>query len=321
MSSVSRKEPGSLLDLIQDSRVHVLDGAMGTLLYTKGVFVNVCYDELNLSDADLVESVHREYVQAGAEIIETNTFGANPVKLSSFGLEAKTEQINEVAVEIARRAAGVRAHVLGAVGPLGVRIEPFGPTSRGEAQAIFERQLTGLVEGGVDGIILETFSDLNELHQAFLATRRLSEIPIFCQITIGEDGRTSYGTAPDAVAAEVTGWGAEVIGVNCSVGPAILLDAIDQMARVTDTPLSALPNAGLPREVGDRKIYLASPEYMAQYARRMIEAGARFVGATTSSMSSRTSSVIPDLRAPMLMTMSTSRAPSRIALRASMALI
>ncbi len=278
MSDVSRREPGSLLELIQDRRVHVLDGAMGTLLYAKGVFVNVCYDELNLKDADLVESVHREYVQAGAEIIETNTFGANPVKLSSFGLEAKTEEINRVAVAIARRAAGVRAHVLGAVGPLGLRIEPFGPTSRGEAQSLFERQLTGLVEGGVDGIILETFSDLNELHQAFLATRQLSGTPIFCQITIGEDGRTSYGTAPDAVAAEVTSWGADVIGVNCSVGPAILLDAVDQMARVTDTPLSAQPNAGLPREVGDRKIYLASPEYMAQYARRMIEAGARFVG-------------------------------------------
>ena len=190
MNDVSRREPGPLLELIQDRRVHVLDGAMGTLLYTKGVFVNVCYDELNLNDADLVESVHREYVQAGAEIIETNTFGANPVKLSSFGLEAKTEEINRVAVAIARRAAGVRAHILGAVGPLGIRIEPFGPTSRGEAQAIFERQVTGLVEGGVDGIILETFSDLNELHQAFLATRQLSEIPIFCQITIGEDGRT-----------------------------------------------------------------------------------------------------------------------------------
>ncbi|GMR12584.1 MAG: bifunctional homocysteine S-methyltransferase/methylenetetrahydrofolate reductase [Gemmatimonadota bacterium] len=278
MSDVSRREPGSLLELIQGRRVHVLDGAMGTLLYAKGVFVNVCYDELNLNDADLVESVHREYVQAGAELIETNTFGANPVKLASFGLETKTEEINRVAVAIARRAAGVRAHVLGAVGPLGIRIEPFGPTSRGESQTLFERQLTGLVDGGVDGIILETFSDLNELHQAFLAARKLSELPIFCQITIGEDGRTSYGTAPDAVAAEVTGWGAEVIGVNCSVGPAILLDAIDQMARVTDVPLSAQPNAGLPREVGDRKIYLASPEYMAQYARRMIEAGARFVG-------------------------------------------
>ena len=278
MTEVSGPGPGSLRELIEDGRVHVLDGAMGTLLYSKGVFVNVCYDELNLLDADLVESVHSEYVQAGAELIETNTFGANPVKLSSFGLESKTEEINRVAVEIARRAAGGQVHVLGAIGPLGIRIEPFGPTSRGEAQTLFERQIAGLVEGGVDGIILETFSDLNELHQAFLAARKLSDMPIFCQITVGEDGRTAYGTAPDAVAAEVTGWGADVIGVNCSVGPAILLDAIDQMARVTETPLSAQPNAGLPREVGDRKIYLASPEYMAQYARRMIEAGARFMG-------------------------------------------
>jgi methionine synthase I (cobalamin-dependent)/5,10-methylenetetrahydrofolate reductase len=257
-----------------------MDGAMGTELYTRGVFVNVSYDGLNLETPDIVEAIHRDYVAAGAEIVETNTFGANPVKLSSHGLADRTEEINRVAVELARRATGGNAAVAvaGAVGPLGIRIEPFGPTSREEAQVFYQRQIDGLLEGGVDGFILETFSDLNELEQAFRAIRNSSELPIFCQITVGEDGRTSYGTSPEAVASEVTHWGADVIGLNCSVGPAVMLDAVERMAKVTDRPLSAQPNAGLPRAVGDRKIYLASPEYMAQYAQRMIDAGALFVG-------------------------------------------
>ncbi len=267
-----------LRSLIDDGRVHVLDGAMGTELYTRGVFVNVSYDGLNLETPDIVEAIHRDYVSAGAEILETNTFGANPVKLSSHGLADRTEEINRAAVQLARRAANGRAAVAGAMGPLGIRIEPFGPTSREEARELYERQVTGLLEGEVDGFVLETFSDLNELEQAFRAVRKNSDLPLFCQITVGEDGRTSYGTSPEAVASEVTHWGADVIGLNCSVGPAVVLDAVERMARVTDLPLSAQPNAGLPRAVGDRKIYLASPEYMAQYARRMIEAGARFVG-------------------------------------------
>ena len=270
---------GSLQELIDDGQVHVMDGAMGTELYTRGVFVNVSYDGLNIETPDIVEAVHRDYVSAGAEILETNTFGANPVKLSSHALAERTEEINRVAVDLARRASNGRALVVGALGPLGVRIEPFGPTSRDEAQAFYGRQVDGLVDGGgVDGFVLETFSDLNELEQAFKAVRGRSDLPIICQITVGEDGRTSYGTSPEAVAAEVTGWGADVIGLNCSVGPAVMLDAIEHMARVTDRPLSAQPNAGLPRAVGDRKIYLASPEYMAQYARRMIDVGARFLG-------------------------------------------
>jgi methionine synthase / methylenetetrahydrofolate reductase(NADPH) len=161
---------------------------------------------------------------------------------------------------------------------LGIRIEPLGPTSREEAQEFYRRQVDGLVEGGVDGFVLETFSDLNEMEQAFKAIRSRSALPIICQVTVGDDACTSYGTSPEDIAVELASWGADVIGLNCSVGPAVMLDAVERMAEVTDLPLSAQPNAGLPREVGDRKIYLASPEYMAQYARRMIEAGARFVG-------------------------------------------
>ena len=278
MSGQEVKETDVLRELIDDGRVHVMDGAMGTELYASGVFVNVSYDGLNLETPDIVENVHRNYVNAGAEVIETNTFGANPVKLSSYGLADRTEEINRAAVHLARRSAQKRALVVGAIGPLGIRIEPLGPTSHEEAQEFYHRQVDGLLEGGVDGFVLETFSDLNEMEQAFKAVRSRSPLPVICQVTVGDDACTSYGTSPEDVALEVAAWGADVIGLNCSVGPAVMLDAVERMAQVTDLPLSAQPNAGLPRAVGDRKIYLASPEYMAQYARRMIEAGARFVG-------------------------------------------
>jgi homocysteine S-methyltransferase len=268
----------TLGELIEDQDVHVLDGAMGTLLYDRGVFVNVCYDELAISKPDLVERIHREYVVAGAEILETNTFGANPVKLSGFGLEARTEEINRAAAQVARRAASGRARVVGAIGPLGVRIEPWGPTSEKEAEGYFRRQATGLVEGGVEGFLLETFSDLNELHQALLAVRSVSDLPLFAQVTIEEGGATSYGTTAEAAAGALDSWGADVIGLNCSVGPAEILEAVERMAAVTKRPLVAQPNAGLPRLVGDRKMYLASPTHMARYAVRMVEAGVRFVG-------------------------------------------
>ena len=265
-------------DLLKDGRVHVFDGAMGTMLYGRGVFVNVCYDELNIRQPDLVRDIHREYVKAGAEIIETNTFGANPFKLANYGLADETERINMEAVRLAREAAADRAVVLGAIGPLGVRIEPFGETAVVEAVAAFARQVTGMLEAGVDGFILETFSDVEELRAAAHAVRGLSDLPIVAQMTVGEDGRTHYGTDPLTFGAQLGDMPVQVIGVNCSVGPHGVLEAVEQLARVTTLPISAQPNAGLPRAVGDRKIYMASPEYMASYSRRMVEAGARFVG-------------------------------------------
>lgn len=265
-------------DLVTDGRVHVFDGAMGTLLYSRGVFVNVCYDELNLSRPELVEGIHAEYVDAGAEILETNTFGANPVKLSSYSLAERTEEINRVAAQLAVRAAGERCAVAGAIGPLGIRIEPWGPTSLAEAEGHFRRQIDGLLEGGVQGFVLETFADLSEVECAIRAVRAACDLPIIAQMTVGADGRTAFGSGADQLARGLAAAGADVIGLNCSVGPAVMLDAIEEMADVTGIPLSAQPNAGLPRTVGDRKMYLASPEYMAQYARRMIDAGVRFVG-------------------------------------------
>jgi homocysteine S-methyltransferase len=269
---------GTLRERIEDDRVHVVDGATGTALYGKGMFVNVCYDQLSLTHPELVREVHEEYVRAGAEIIETNTFGANPVKLSAFGLDEQTENINRAAAGIARDVAGDSAHVVGSVGPLGIRIEPFGPTAREEAVEFFQRQIRGLLDGGVEGFMLETFSDLDELHAAYTAVRALSDLPVIAEMTVDESGKTAYGTDVEKIATALTEWGADVIGLNCSVGPAVMLDGIERMAEVTQLPLIAQPNAGLPRLVGDRKIYLSSPEYMANYAQRMIRAGARFVG-------------------------------------------
>src|SRR3989442_14347250 len=270
----------TLRDLLNDGKGHVLDGAMGTMLYSKGFFLNVCYDELNLKQPKLVQEVHEAYVRAGAEILETNTFGANPVKLGSYGLADDTEKINQAAAELARRAAagGGGASVAGAIGPLGVRIEPFGATAREEAFAHFQRQVRGLVAGGGDGFILETFSDVDEIHEALRAVRSLSDLPVIAQMTIGDDGLTHYGTGPETFAKQLAAWGADAVGVNCAVGPAGVLEAVEKLVKATDRPISAVPNAGLPKDICDRKIYLASPEYMASYARRMIEAGARFVG-------------------------------------------
>ena len=264
--------------LLADGHVHVTDGAMGTMLYSKGLFLNVCYDELNLSQPDVIRDVHREYVRAGAEVIETNTFGANPVKLAHHGLAADTETINAAAARIARDAAGTRAAVVGAIGPLGIRIEPFGETSLEEARQAFARQAAGLLAGGVDGFLLETFSDVEELRTAVDGVRRVSDLPIIAQMTVGEDGRTYFGTAPADFGPAIEAMGVDALGVNCSVGPHGVLEAIEQLAKVVTLPLTAMPNAGLPRDVGGRKMYMASPEYMASYAKRMVEAGAKFVG-------------------------------------------
>ena len=268
----------TLRELLADGRVHVVDGAMGTMLYGRGVFLNVCYDELNLKQPDLVRDIHREYVRAGAELLETNTFGANPLKLATYGLSADTERINAAAAALALDAAGARAAVLGAIGPLGVRVEPFGELSLDEARAMYQRQARGLLDGGVSGFILETFSDVAELGAAVRAIREISDLPVIAQMTVGTDGKTHYGTDPVVFGPELAAMGVDVIGVNCSVGPHGVLEAVEKLSRVIKLPIAAQPNAGLPREVGDRKIYMASPEYMASYARRMVEAGARFVG-------------------------------------------
>src|SRR5512143_494418 len=202
----------SFRDLLADGRVHVFDGAMGTMLYGKGVFLNVCYDELALRQPDLVREIHREYVKAGAELLETNTFGANPFKLAHYGIAAETERINAAAARVAREAAGGRAVVLGAIGPLGVRVEPYGETGLDQAQAAFARQAAGLLEGRVDGFTLETFSDVSELGAAVKAVRSLSTLPIVAQMPVGTDGKTHYGTDPTVFGPALQAMGVDVVG-------------------------------------------------------------------------------------------------------------
>jgi homocysteine S-methyltransferase len=265
-------------NLLDSDRAYIFDGAMGTMLYSKGIYINRSYDELNLAAPDLVREVHAEYVRAGADIVETNTFGANVNKLQPYGLEASVREINIKAAQIARAAAGNRALVAGAIGPLGLRIEPYGPTSFDEAKEMFTTQVSALLEGGVDLFILETFSDTSELHQAIKAVRESCDLPIVAQVTIQVDGSTSFGADAEAFTTQLDEWGVDVIGLNCGVGPAIVLNAIEKMRALTTRKLSAQPNAGLPRDVGGRQIYMCSPEYMAEYSRRIIQAGASFVG-------------------------------------------
>jgi len=253
-----------------NQRVLVCDGAMGTMLYSKGVFINKSFDALNLSRPDLVEEVHQEYVRAGADVVETNTFGANRIKLGSFGLAESLVAINVEGVRIARRAAAERAYVAGSIGPLGIRIEPWGKTGVDEAREYFREQVRALLDGGVDLFVLETFRDLNEIGAAIDAVRSLSDLPIIAQMTTEEDGNTLDGTPPERFAPELEQRGATVIGVNCAVGPAPMLETIERMEAVTRVRLSAQPNAGKPRDVEGRNIYLCSPEYMASYARRFI---------------------------------------------------
>lgn len=262
------------------------DGAMGTLLYAKGVFINKCYDELNLTQPDLIRNIHNDYLNAGADVIETNTFGGNSFRLDRHGLKDKVREVNLEGARLAREAAD--AHNLkkagsvlvgGSVGPLGTRIEPLGKISRDEARESFRLQIAALLEGGVDLLILETFGYLEELHQAVLAAREAApQLPLIAQATMDEEGNCLDGASAETFAVKVTDWGADVIGCNCSVGPVAMLEAIERIRRVTDRPLAAQPNAGIPRSIEGRNIYLCSPEYMASYARKFVSAGVNLVG-------------------------------------------
>ena len=260
-----------------DERVLVCDGAMGTMLYAKGVFINRCFDALNLAEPSRVAEVHHEYVRAGADVVETNTFGANRIKLRGFGLADRLRDINMEGARLARTAASGRAYVAGAIGPLGIRIEPWGKTGKDEAEAFFREQAEALLAGGVDLFILETFRDVTELRAAIAAIRSMCDLPVVAQMTIEEDGNSLDGMPPEQFVPALEPY-ADIVGVNCSIGPAPMLETIERMSAITRTRLAAQPNAGRPRDVEGRNIYLSSPEYIASYARRFMSHGVRLVG-------------------------------------------
>jgi homocysteine S-methyltransferase len=268
------------------NRPLLADGAMGTVLYARGVFINRCYDELNLSDPGLILSVHEEYLQAGAEILETNTFGANRIRLARHGLAGKVKEINQAGVRIARQAVehlrekqASEAWVAGSIGPLGVRLEPLGKTGLDEAREAFAEQIAALHEAGVDLLIVETMPALNEAHEALEAAKAVApDLPVLVMVTVDDEANCLDGSSPQQAASLLTEWGASAIGVNCSTGPTTVLTAIEAMRPATTLPLAAIPNAGMPRAVEGRNIYLCSPEYMASFARKAINAGAQIVG-------------------------------------------
>lgn len=271
-------------------RTVLCDGAMGTALYARGVFINRCYDELNLSQPELVRAVHEDYLQAGAEIVETNTFGANALRLERYGLRDKVAEINRAGVAIARQAVrqiaekqASTAYVAGSVGPLGVHLEPLGKTGLDEAREAFAEQIRALASGGpgvgVDLLIIETMPALNEAEQAVLAAKAAApDLPVVVLVTVDEEANCLDGASPETAAARIASWGVDGIGCNCSVGPATVLTAVERMAAVTTLPLMAMPNAGMPRSVEGRNIYLCSPEYMASFARKFTKAGVQFIG-------------------------------------------
>jgi|SRR5215472_406853 len=294
----------SLTDIF-GGRPVLADGAMGTVLYARGVFINRCYDELNLSDPGLILSIHEDYLQAGAEIIETNTFGANRFRLARHGLAGKVAEINSAGVRLARQAvahikdkqAG-EAWVAGSVGPLGVHLEPLGKTGLDEAREAFVEQIRALTDAGVNMVIIETMPALNEARQALAAAREAAPgLPALVMVTVDDDSNCLDGSSPEHAAALLAEWGADAVGVNCSTGPATVLTAIEAMRRATALPIAAMPNAGMPRAVEGRNIYLCSPEYMASFARKAIAAGAQFVGGCCGTTPNHTRAMRSAMRA------------------------
>jgi homocysteine S-methyltransferase len=266
------------LERLRDGVV-VCDGATGTMLYARGVFVNRCFDELNLSNPGLVQGIHQEYVEAGADVIETNTFGANRFKLGPHGFESQVAKINRDGARIARAAAQGQALVAGSIGPLGKPLEPFGNITFDDAVGAYREQAAGLAEGGVDLFLLETMPSLDHARAAMTAVKTVSELPLVVSLTFNEEGTTFYGEQPEDVVRTVEEWDVAVVGANCSQGPQPMLETMKRMAAAaTRAKLSAMPNAGAPALVDGRYVYLCTPEYMASYARRFIAAGVSFVG-------------------------------------------
>jgi homocysteine S-methyltransferase len=263
------------------SRVILFDGAMGTELYAHGVFINRCYDELNLASPELVREIHASYRQAGADVLTTNSFGANPIRLAAFGLESRMKEINAQAARLARQEARDRCFVAGSMGPTGATLAPLGKLTPGEAFCAFKEQATVLAESGVDLIVLETFTRLGELWQAVRAVKAVCDLPIVACMSFGLIGPSQTqieGDSPEECVHAVENWGVDAFGTNCSNGPRGVQHVLERLLAASDIKLATMPNAGLPQVVDGRTLYLAAPEYMAEYARRFVQLGASIVG-------------------------------------------
>ena len=268
-----------LKEILDNHLPLLFDGAMGTILYNKGIFINKCFEEANLNAPKMVEEIHQSYVKAGAQVLTTNSWGANSYKLKQFNLGDKTYDINFQAAQIAKKSADGHAYVGGSVGPLGVRIEPWGPTSFAECEAAFCEQIKGLVDGGIDLILLETFSDITEIEHAIIAARKVSpDKPIFAHLVIDLEGKLPMGTPVDWAIKKLDEWDVDVVGLNCSVGPQPMMTFVPQIQAITDKPISLMPNAGLPKLVDGRHIYMSTPDYMANFAKDFLRAGVQFIG-------------------------------------------
>ena len=264
-------------EYIQDNLV-LLDGAMGSLIYEKGVFIDKCYDELNLSRPDLIRSIHEDYIRSGSKVIETNTYGANRLKLKTHNLQDQIEDINCNGVEIAREAAGENAYVAGSMGPVGEELEPWGETSIEQVFEVYQEQAEHLNKAGVDLFIIETIQDIREMEQAIKAIRSISDLPVVAMMTVGEDGKTRYGLELEDITRTLLKSEATVIGLNCTVGPKPMLDFVEHMIEVSDKPICIMPNAGRPQYTDGRMIYLSTPEYFSVYTKRFIDKGVRMLG-------------------------------------------
>ena len=276
-------QPSSFRDLLNLSRPILSDGAMGTMLNQKGVSFDACFDQLNLTQPALVAEVHRAYIEAGSQIIQTNTFGANRYKLAAHGLENDLVEINKAGVELARRVISASFKpvlIAGDVGPLGVRLAPFGRVQPEQAREVFTEQIQALAEAGVDLLIIETMTDLFEIQEAVRAAHMAAPgLPVVASITFTRDDRTLLGDDPHKVAQSIARSGADVIGINCSGGPNQLLRILKQMHQaVPEGKFSVMPNAGWPEQIGGRIKYPANPEYFGEYAMAFWEAGARLIG-------------------------------------------
>lgn len=257
----------------------LFDGAMGTELYNRGIFINRCFEDANLANGALIKELHTEYLRAGAQVMTTNSWGANHFKLHQHNLQDRVGEINERAAALAREVAGAEAYVAGSVGPLGVRIEPWGPTSFKQAFDAFRAQIAGLVAGGADFISCETFADITELHQAILAAKSVkADLPVIAHLVINVDGLSPMGTPIEWAMHKLEEWGVDAVGLNCSVGPGPMMNALPRIRSATKRPISLQPNAGLPRVVDGRTIYMCSPEYMAEFAKNFYQEGVQFVG-------------------------------------------